>query len=669
MNKHNKPNKWFIVFLCMVIFCFNPLITIHAARITDQNRAASRPVRHSGQAPDVPKQKQRESERYVTIDFNDVDITVFIKFISELTGKNFIVDRRVNGKVSIISPTKISVNEAFKVFESVLEVHGFALVEAGAVTKVIPATEARTKNIETRLREEAIDPDDSVITQIIHLNYAEPEEVKKLFSPLISKSSVILSYPQTDMLIVTDVLSNIQRLLHILTVIDVEGVGQQISLIHIEQDSASNMVKTLTSIFGKATKKRRGQTDDQVHIVADDRTNSIIILASEDDTIKVKELIAMLDTEVPRAEGKIRVYYLEHATAEELVKVLKDLPGKQDKDSKGKAPIISKDVAIAADKSTNSLIITAERDDYLVLEDVIKKLDIPRSMVYIECVIMEVSTNKSIDIGVKWRVGEDYNSSGGGAFSKGAFFGSFGSPPIVMDATNLQSFGDATIGVVGDTITVGGIQIPSISALVNAVKNDNDVDIISTPQILTTDNEEAEIRVGETIPYITRSGSSDSSIDYNNYEYKDVGVLLKVKPQINNNGYIRLVVEQEVKDVVQDSIANILAPRTTVRSSKTTVLVRDNQTIVISGMIDDKKTVSRSSLPCLGQVPLLSWLFKTFYNKQEKTNLFVFLTPHILENNEEAVKFHEDKMKDINKSMQIEDRSIKLYKKSILHKE
>jgi len=251
----------FIVLIGILMIMMPYDSSVNAARVTDQNKikkGAQRkpPVRHRGQQK--PKQKPTETERFVTIDFNDVDISVFIKFISELTGKNFIVDRRVKGKVSIISPSKISVKEAFRVFQSVLEVHGFALVEAGEVTKIVPATDARTKSIETRLREEAGEPEDKVITQIIRLQYAEPNEIKKLFSPLISKSSVILSYPPTNMLIVTDVLSNIQRLLHLLSAIDVEGVGQELSMVPLNHATSQTLVKTLNTIFakGKSAKRR-----------------------------------------------------------------------------------------------------------------------------------------------------------------------------------------------------------------------------------------------------------------------------------------------------------------------------------------------------------------------------------------------------------------------------
>ena len=194
---------------------------------------------------------------YVTIDFDNVDIAIFIKFISELTGKNFVIDKAVKGKVTIISPTKISVKEAYRVFESVLEVHGYTTVPAGSVTKIVPAVQARSKDIETKLRSEAISAEDKVVTQLIPLRYADPNELKKLFAPLISKSSVIVSYPPTGMLIITDVLSNIKRLLRIVDAIDVEGIGEEISIVPLEHAMATVMAKSLATLFQK--KRSQGQ--------------------------------------------------------------------------------------------------------------------------------------------------------------------------------------------------------------------------------------------------------------------------------------------------------------------------------------------------------------------------------------------------------------------------
>jgi len=383
------------------------------------------------QAPE----KDTADTRHVTIDFDNVDIALFIKFISELTGKNFVVDKGVKGKVTIISPTKISVIEAYKVFESVLEVHGFTTVPAGSVTKIVPAVEARSKNIETRLRKESISPEDKVVTQLIPLDYADPDELKKLFAPLISKSSVIISYPPTGMLIVTDVLSNIKRLLSIIKAIDVVGIGEEISVVPLEHATATGLVKSLVSVFQAKARKKGVPAGPDIKVVADERTNSLVIAATEDDTLKVKQLINLLDKEIPRGEGDIHVYYLQNANAEDLAKVLTALPSKQAQaPMRGRAPVISEEVQIVPDKATNSLVITANKDDYLVLEDVIQKLDIVRRMVYIEALIMEVNVDKDFQLGVEWRVMEDFKYSDrrqGGYFGGSGGLGSQGGYDII----------------------------------------------------------------------------------------------------------------------------------------------------------------------------------------------------------------------------------------------
>ena len=257
-----------------------------------------------------------------------MDIDVFIKFISELTGRNFIVDNRVKGKISVISPTKISIDEAYKVFESVLEVNGFATVDAGEMTKIIPSPYARTMNIETRLEKTDDSPEDKVVTQLIRLKYADTNEVKQLCAPLVSKSSVVLSYTPTNLLIITDVYSNIKRLIQIIDAIDVMGIGKEISIIPIEFANAEELVKTLDSVFNAENQaKKQGQKD--IILVPDSRTNMLIMLASETDTDRVKKLIQKLDKEIPKGKGKIHVYYLENSKAEDLAKVLQEIPSKE----------------------------------------------------------------------------------------------------------------------------------------------------------------------------------------------------------------------------------------------------------------------------------------------------------------------------------------------------
>ncbi|RZB30266.1 MAG: general secretion pathway protein D [Desulfobacteraceae bacterium Eth-SRB1] len=608
----------------------------------------------------------KEEARYVTIDFDDVDIRVFIKFISELTGSNFVIDKGVKGKVTIISPKKISVKEAYKVFESVLEVHGFSVVPAGNIIKIVPSKDARTKNIETRLKMEAIDPEDKVVTQIISLSYANPNELKKVLAPLISKSSVILSYPPTGTLIVTDLLSNIKRLLKIVSALDIEGIEEQISVIPLERASSAEIAKSLNQIFQKTVRQKKGTIASTIKIVADERTNTIITLASENDTSRIRQLIKLLDKDVPKGEERLRVYRLENADAEDLSKVLMNIPSKDAKNTKkGKTPLLSKDISIVPDKATNTLIITAERDDYNVLEGIIKQLDIPRPMVYIEALIMEVNVDKGFKIGAEWVGGEKFHSGSSKGYG-GGFTGAGIMPtpvPITDTTDSIISYPSGfSLGVFGDLIQIGNIYFPNLGAVLQAYQKDQDVHILSTPQILTLDNEEAEIYVGENVPYQTRQESSSvtSSTDYSSYEYKDVGVTLRITPQISQERFVRLNIFQEVTKLVTEAGQQTVRPTTLKRTTKTTVTIKDKNTIVIGGLIGDDITNTMYKTPCLGDIPGLGWFFKYKSESREKRNLFIFITPRIVENPTEAKVIYDEKQEHINK---VEEGVIKTYEK------
>ena len=598
---------------------------------------------------------KEDPQQFVSIDFNNVDINVFIKFMSELTGTNFVVDQRVKGKVTIISPSKISLNEAYKVFESVLEVHGYTTVQSGEVVKIIPSPDARSKSIETKLREESTTPRDRVVTQLIPLKYADPVEIKRLFTPMVSKSSVILAYPPTNTLIVTDVYSNIKRLLRILNEIDITGIGQEISVIPLEYSDATKLVNLLNTVFKPTGKRPKGAEPKILTMVADERTNTIVLLASEVDTFRIKRLISMVDKEAPRGKGKIHVYYCKNATAEELAKVLQGLPTDKAGAPKGKtaAPVVAGAVKITADKATNSLIIMADKDDYLVLEEVIKKLDIPRSMVYIEALIMEVDMEKSLDIGVDWSVFGKTTVDGketavGGGFRKGV---------SILPDELLK--GGLTLGVLSEPISIAGITVNNISAIVNAVKTDDDFRILSTPQILTTDNEEARITVGENRPYQTRSTTDVSGGTFESFEYRDVGKILKITPHVTEGRQVRMQINLEVTQIDQTAtlLTSTTQPVTLKRTVDTTVIVQDSQTIVIGGLIEDVTTENESKVPALGDIPILGWLFRDTSETRERTNLCVFLTPRVIKNPAEAESVLQEKQEQMN---EIQEGSFKM---------
>ncbi len=609
--------------------------------------------------------KTKDEIEYVSIDFNNVDIAVFIKFISELTGKNFIVDDRVKGKVTIISPAKISIKEAYLVFESVLNTHGFSAVNSGSVIKIMPLPEARSQNLDTRFSSRSEKFNDSMVTRIVPLKYADSNDIKKLFTPLISKGSVILSYTDTNMLIITESLSNIQRLLKIIQAVDIIGIGKKISVMPVEHADANKLVKNLSSIFTARSKGEKGKTDPDliVKFVADERTNSIVVLASEVETERVKRLVHMLDKQVPKGEEKIRVYYLEHASAEDLVKVLQAIPSPKNKQVTGKklAPIVSQSVRITADKATNSIIIMADKEDYPVLEEVINKLDIPRAMVYIECLIMEVNVDSGLEIGTEWRVGEGFDSDDEGN-DRGAYFGGSGGNSYPnfnnMAATGALPAG-FSLGVMGKNLSIGNLIFPSLGAVVKAYQKDNNVNILSNPQILTTDNEEASLTIGKNVPYQTRSAADNASETYSSYEYKDVGITLKITPQISKDRLVRLNIFQKITKLDSVNQSSNDRPTTLKREIETTLIVEDGNTVVIGGLMDETLSKTEYKVPCLGSIPGLKYLFSNISTGGDITNLYVFLTPRVIKNPLEAKQIYKDKKEKIDT---IKEGNIKLYK-------
>jgi len=629
--------------------------SVKQAEVTQAEDSTKKTQITKEEKPPPQTAKKESSKKYVTIDFDNVEIGVLVKFVSELTGKNFIIDDKVKGKVTVISPKKIPVEDVYKVFLSVLEVNGFTVVPSGDMTKIIPAALAREKSLETRIKNEPGSPDDRMVTQIVSLERANPDEIKRVLDPIISKSSSVLAYPPAGILVITDYLSNIKRLQEIISALDVEGAGDQLSYIPLVNASASEVVKSLNTIF-----QQRQTKANAIKVVADSRTNSVIILGSGADTESVRKLIAFMDKDVPRGESNIQVYYLQNSIAEDLAKVLNSIKdsgaaasaaGSTAGAQKVTTPVISKNVQVVPDKATNTLVIMAEREDYKVLENIIKQLDVPRAMVYIEALIMEVNATKDFKLGVEWRGLTDTGKiSGTDTGQSAAFIGSGGASSTtvggysVLDTLTTTAFpAGFTLGIVGAGITIGGVTFPNIGAVIQAYKTDTEVSILSTPQIMTLDNEEAEINVGSNVPYITQQQQSTTStlVGYNTYEYKDVGVILNITPHINQENFVRLKISQQVTKLT--SAATSTTPTTLKRTAKTTVVVKDNETVVIGGLVGDSTENDTYKVPLLGDIPLLGWLFKTHSTSREKTNLYVFLTPHIVRTQKDAAILYQDK--------------------------
>ena len=614
----------------------------------------------------------QDGKQYVTMDFDGVDIKVFVKFIADITGKNFILDDKVAGKVTVISPRKMSLDEAYQVFLSVLDVNGYGTVTNGGVTKIVRAADAITKSLDT-VTGSPQKREDVLVTQIIQLKHVDANDMKTLFTPLLSRgSSQLLAYPQSNVLIITDTRSNIKKITEILDIIDKSGFGQEFRIFSLSYASAVDLSTKLGDILSedstdRAQRIRSARTQGAVSqrssakIIPYERTNSIIVLASAIEMTEIASLIKKLDIPTPSGKEDIHVYYLQYANAEDLAKVLTDMPA-PDKASAAISPegvpgarggfssSQQKDFKISFDKETNSLIVYANPDAYQSILETIKYLDIPRKQVYVKAIIMEVNTNEDFKVGVEWSAFEDFTYDGGER--TGGVFGRTGSN-FITNLSDLPS--GALFGVVGDAITINRngteITFPNMTSFINAMAQDTKVNILSTPQIITLDNKEAEITVGANVPYVTREDTDTTNIDrtIRTYDYRDVGVMLKFTPQINQQGWVRLELFQENTSLVAGQGADEFAPTTLKRSAKTTVTVKDGATMVIGGLIGDSVTFGENRVPLLGRIPLLGYLFKSKTKKYEKTNLYIFLTPQIIDTEQKAEDLYLKKYGEIRR--------------------
>jgi general secretion pathway protein D len=640
--------------------------------------------------PTVPEVSlpQQMAKRLVTMDFRDVDLKELIKTMSELTGRNFIIDNRVKGTVTVISPRQLTLDEAYRVFLSVLEINGFTTVPAGAVIKIMPSRDARERAIMTG-RADAFSSsagEDQVVTQIIPLRYADCEDLRTKFKEMTSRDAIMVAYQPTNTLIVTDLLSSIERLMKIIDEVDVEGIKEKLTVVPLRFAAARMMAEELTSVLGGQAGARRivrggpPTAEGSFKVTADERTNALIIVADLPKTQEVLALVDKLDVETPRGKDRVHVIYLENALAEDLAKVLTGVI--QDKAAKGTAATgaaaspatIIENVTISADKATNSLVITASPSDYGVLESIIKRLDVMRAQVLVEAFIAELSLSKARNLGSRFLVS---NLNADKASSDAPIsFGGFNA-----DATTLAGLLSNPATAAGGTLvgvlkgfTLGSSVKLSAGALVEALENDADTNILSTPHLLTMDNEEAEIVVGEQRPFLKSdlssvTGDAASSIT-KTFDYKDIGLKLKITPHITANKYVRMKVYQEIKDFLPDASGppESGAIATTNRSASTTVMVQQGETVVIGGLIQEKRTDSTSQVPCLGSIPVLGWAFKTTAKKRDKTNLIILITPHIVtcpedirtltdlkreEMNEITRQFHEETQEDLKRNLDL----------------
>lgn len=574
----------------------------------------------------------------ITLNLKDADIRALISTVSKFTGKNFIIDPRVKAKVTVVSANTLTSEAVYEVFLSVLQVHGYAAVPTGSVIKIVPEVNAKQGPLPLSSKDVRY-PADELITKIIRLDHVPASQLVPILRPLVPQQGHLAAYNPTNTLIITDHAGNIKRLMKIIASVD-RPDSDELEIIPLKHASASELVRILNSLNTTTAKDATGK----VKLAADDRTNSILVNGDRSSRLKMRATISYLDTPLEDGGGNTHVIYLKYAKAENLAKILTGLKEQAVKSSaaKGKAApgkatsgsVISQNSIIQADEETNALIITADPNTIKNLKAVIRQLDIRRAQVLVEAIIAEITTNNNKEVGVGFAVDGTNRESGA----------------LPAGISNFAGVGDLLLSVASGTAPttlpsglsfgLGGESGSGVryGALLRALQTDQNTNILSTPNIVTLDNEEAELIVGQNLPFVTGSftgtGSTNPNNPFQTIERQDVGLTLKVTPQINEGDTVQMVIEQEVSSVIPGTFEQGIATRK--RSIKTSVLVDDGGILILGGLIADEVSDTESKVPLLGDIPIIGFLFRTENTTKSKQNLMVFLRPTILRDHKDA---------------------------------
>jgi general secretion pathway protein D len=628
--------------------------------------------------PAAPQQPKPQEGATITPNYKDADLSQIIQAVSEVTGKNFIIDPRVNAKVTMLSATPMSPQAFYEAFLAVLQVYGYVAVPAGKVIKIVPNTDLRQLPAND-LPNNVSSSSDEIVTQIVTLKNVSAAQLVPMLRPLIPTYGHLAAYPGGNMLIISDRASNVSRVVRIIERMDESG-DEPIEVIALHNAGAADVVRIVNSLNQGAG----AEGGTLAKVVADERTNSVLLTGERSARLRLKALILNMDT--PMASGgDIQVRYLRYADAEKISDKLKGqatasakAQGGPPTGAPGAAPgsgtsNVDASVTIWADVATNALIITAPPKIMKSLMGVIDKLDIRRAQVQVEAIIVEVDVNKSSNLGVQWLLfGQGSSTVPAGVINlpgtgtsivdlAAAVLGvtqGTTSTTTVPGVVGTPTISSSTVGT-GATIGVGRVANSGVSfaALIQALRSDGSSNIISTPSLITMNNEEAEVKVTQEIPLVTGSFSnttqsvSGTSSPFQTIQREEVGTILKVTPHINEGNSVQLKIEQEDSSPgakLTDS-ADI---STNKRSIKTTVLIEDGGIIVLGGLISDTVTESESRVPGLGAIPLIGNLFKSRTGTRQKKNLVVFIRPRIMRDADATESTSEAKYNDVRRMQQ-----------------
>ncbi len=572
------------------------------------------------------------------VNLKDADVRAFVSQVADITGYSFVIDPRVKGKVTVVSNASMNKAAVYEMFLAVLGVHGFAAIPGQDVIKIVRQNDAKQSAQNDRFMKRV--PSEQIVTRVIQVNNARALELVPILRPMVAKYGHLAGVAAANALIISDHLANIKRISKIIDELDSPS-KYELEVVQLEEAWVGDMVKLLEELApSELGSGAKGKGDNKFSVVADQRSNRLILRGDEAFREKMRELIAKLD-QPSSTGGKTKVVRLKHADAEDLAELLKGLMGDiSSEESKGKGKTAKSEASVYADEGLNALVIRAEPSILQEMDGIIEQLDIRRAQVLIEAAIVEVSDGNSDALGIQWAM-FDGGASVPGVFTNfseaGITTASILSALIAKDSSSDGEFSLGSGGVPtprdGITAGVGNTSESGVSwgALIQALERDTSANVLSTPKVITMDNQESSIIVGENVPIITGQSTASgagTSDPFTTIERQDVGVKLIVTPSISDGNLVRLEIEQEISGVKGSSEGADIT--TTKRQIKTNVLADDGETIVLGGLITDNVRMTESKVPLLGDIPWLGRLFRSDSATVEKQNLIVFLKPTIL---------------------------------------
>jgi general secretion pathway protein D len=586
------------------------------------------------------------SEERMNIDLQNVELMEFIKTVSKATKRNFLIEADVRGQITILGPRPIPVGDLWRIFLSVLDARGYAVVRSGNIYRIVVAQSARTYTTPIVVGRDPVYTSDQYITQIVPIEYADPDQVANFIKNFAGTKAGIFAHKPANTVIITDTGANIQRLLELIKVLDSAEGEEVIAWIPLKFIGVSDAIQILKAAFGGGDEKspvlrvpaslspqpsqptsRGGKPGGVLRFIADERLNRLIVIGSKERIEHLKSFLKDLDQ--PSPEGRnVHVYYLRYGDAEQIAQVLNELisagagqaqPGQKPQGS-GK---------VVANKALNALIFFANRSDLQEALTLLRKLDVPRPQVYVEAAIMEVFLDDTRRFSIAGGAARSQDIAG----QPGTVFGgaALGISPFGLTPEALATLNGIFAGAI---VTPSSGTLPPLGVILSAVQGNNNVRVLSTPHLLMLDNEEAEIVVGDNVPFLTGQTATPGGNVLTSIERRDVGLTLKVTPQINESNLVKLRIYQEISSVSPQAPAGLDINRqgviTSKRSARTHVVVPDGETVAIGGLISENLSTNEAKVPILGDLPILGWLFKSHQRERRRTNLVIFLTPHIV---------------------------------------